>query len=157
MSARLQPDDLFKMYPGHPEITDEHRRNAEKLCPRVNALLDDFEADGNEPLEVSPVTGTLLSTKNAGWRPSVATGARLSAHKRGGAGDLHDPQARLDNWIMQRPTVTDPATGKEWPDVLVNNDLYMEHPSATAGQVTKGGWCHLSCIAPGSRNRVFYP
>lgn len=155
MSLSLKPEDLFAGYLNHPEITDEHWANATSLCPRINKLLDLFEADGNVPLVASPVTGTLISTKNGGWRPQVAPGARNSAHKKGGAADLHDPDARLDVWISSRPKVEE--NGKSWPDVLIDCDLYQEDPSATQGQVTKGGWCHLSMIAPGSGNRVFIP
>lgn len=154
---RLKPDDIFLAYPNHPNILPEHRANAEVLTPRVNSVLQAFEDDGNAPLTLSGVTGTVLSTQNAGWRPPVAPGARNSAHKVGAAADLHDPNARLDKWIMHRPKMEDPETGRMEPDVLVLYNLYMEDPSATQGQVTKGGWCHLATRKPLSGKRVFLP
>lgn len=155
--SRLSADDLFKMHPNHPEITSGFRDNAEETCLSVNELLDAFEADGNFPLKLSPVTGTLLSLKNAGWRPSTVGGAPGSAHRTGSAVDLHDPEARLDTWIMNGLKTQDPETGRMEPDVLIEYDLYMEDPQATAGQVTKGGWCHLAIVKPKSGKRVFLP
>ena len=141
----LRARDLFAAYPNHPDIQPSHEANALELSRRVNALLNEFVEDGNEPLTASPVTGTLCTLRNAGWRPPNASGAPGSAHKQGAAVDLHDPDARLDNWILSRP------------DVLVRYNLYMEDPSATEGQVTKGGWCHLTIRAPRSGRRVFMP
>lgn len=144
----LAPDDIFAGYPNHPNILPEHRRNAELLCVRVNHVLQRFVTAGNAPLTASPVTQTLVSVRGGGWRPPQASGAPGSAHKWAGAVDLHDPEARLDKWLVRNP------------EVLEEEDLYMEDPSATEGQVTKGGWCHLALFKGGQKRggkRIFLP
>lgn len=68
--------------------TAEHRANAQVLCDRVNALLDEL---GIPAVEV-----------NDGFRDqSVTYGAPLSAHKQGQAVDLKDHGFAISNRVTQ--------------------------------------------------------
>lgn len=130
-------EHIFKAYPGHPDIMDEHRTNARLLVDRVNHLLSRFPGT----LPRNPATGTLVSgEKNGGWRPlDCPIGAPNSSHKTGQAVDIYDPDGELDDWLMDHQAL------------LTGVDLYLEHPSATRG------WSHLTTRAPKSGRRVFYP
>ncbi len=90
----------------------------------------------DNPATKSGVSGQTFG----GFRPQSCTqGASNSAHKEGQAVDRYDPGNKIDDWLMAHP------------DSLVRHDLYIEHPSATAG------WSHWGTRAPKSGKRVFYP
>ena len=133
-------EDYFKAYAGHPEITDEIMANAEALVGKVNDLLAYAEADGWKP-ETNPSTGTLVSgQKNGGFRPSdTAVGAAKSAHKRGQAMDIYDPQRKLASWCMSNL------------DRLRDIGLHMEDTRWTPT------WVHLQSVSPSSGKLVFVP
>lgn len=122
------------------DLTDEIRANAVVTLERVNRLLERAQADG-VTLDHSPRTGSLVSS---GWRPpsvnaSIKGAAVRSKHMTGQACDVYDPDGDLDAWCLDNQ------------DVLVECELWLEHPSATKG------WCHLQTVGPRSGRRVFYP
>jgi hypothetical protein len=128
LEALLQGRD--KQYP----LTDAHRKNAEELLRRVNALLAEYVADGGDPnVRVS-----------SGYRPGhynvAAGGAKASAHLTCSAVDLADPGEKLAQWVWaNRP-------------LLNKYNLDLEDPNWTPG------WVHLDLKhRSGTENRVFIP
>lgn len=117
---------------------EEHKKNAEELLRRVNALLSAFVADGGV-LNKNPYTKSYISgEKYGGFRPQdCPIGAPKSAHKLGMAVDVYDKGNQLDSWLTDL--------------VLLKFDLYREAPEKTIN------WAHLSTKAPGSGKRTFYP
>lgn len=138
----------------HPEATAQMYANAEGLCRKVNALLDDARADGAYTDPVDSDTGTCVSgspprehmSGDGGFRSQDAkTGASRSAHKQARGVDLFDPLDPLDEWLDQ----FEGANG--YNSKLEEHGLYREAPHATPG------WCHLQDVAPGSGRRTFNP
>jgi len=80
-------------------ITPEVRANAERLLAIINPVLAAAEADG-VVLEIDPDTGSHIGGNgNGGVRPlNSPVGAAKSAHKRGTAVDLYDPERKLAAW-----------------------------------------------------------
>lgn len=80
-------------------ITPEVRTNAERLVPIVNTVLTAMEADGVQ-LQTDSDTGCYIGGNgNGGVRPpGSSVGAAKSAHKRGTAIDLYDPERKLAAW-----------------------------------------------------------
>ena len=130
--------DYFGNWFDHPDATPERKAAAQAMLDKVNALLEEYEANDGE-LKINPRTKTYVSGEQyGGFRPqSCQQGAPHSAHKEGRAVDVYDPVGALDVWV------TDAR--------LEAHDLYREAPSATVG------WCHLSDKAPGSGKRTFQP
>ena len=120
------------------DVTDEIHDNIQVLLARVNDLLRAYESDGH-PVRINPATGTCVSGKEfGGLRPPHCTqGAPNSAHKKGQAVDITDPDGKLDSWVTDA--------------ILEEFDLYREHPDDT------NGWLHLSIRRPGSGRRTFKP
>jgi len=118
--------------------TEEHRKNAEELLRRVNALLAAFVADGGA-LNKNPNTKTYISGQTfGGFRPAdCPIGAPKSAHKLGMAVDVYDKGNQLDSWLTDL--------------VLLKFDLYRESPHDTVG------WLHLTTKSPKSGRRTFKP
>ena len=114
--------------------------NASELLRRVNLLLDELSKRG-VIAKKNPITGCLVGGESfGGFRPlSCPIGAPNSAHKQGEAVDIYDPDNKLDDYITAHP------------ELLVQFDLYREHPTATLH------WLHLSIRAPKSGNRTFLP
>jgi hypothetical protein len=111
------------------DLTEEIHANVAILLPRINRLMQMF---GQE------------RSVNSGWRPpavnaNTPNAALKSKHMTGQAVDLSDPEGDLDEWCMENQ------------DLLQQEGLWLEHPSATKG------WCHLQSVAPKSQKRVFYP
>ncbi len=138
MNARISLADYFAGWPGHPDITAEHRANAEAMLILVNALLLELSTSYRVIMHINPTTGSLVSGQlNGGWRPhDCPEGAPHSSHKKGRGVDVYDPDGNID------ATITD--------DLLKKHGLYREHPAQTKH------WCHLTDRAPGSGKRTFY-
>jgi len=138
MPPRLTLADYFAGWAGHPEISAEHRANAEILLVKVNALLLELSTLYRCDLDINPHTGSLISgTRNGGWRPqNCPEGAPNSSHKQGRGVDVYDADGALD------ATLND--------SLLKKHGLYREHPAQTKC------WLHLSDRAPGSGKRTFY-
>ncbi len=127
----------FSGHAGHKSITEKHRKSASILLDRVNALLVEAIKDGVN-LPVHPVTKTLVSTADGGWRPPESpVGAPGSSHKEGEGVDVADRNGELDDWLTDA--------------ILEKYSLYREHPAATPR------WCHLTTRPPKSGKRSFYP
>lgn len=131
-------EDYFGPWLNHADATPERKANAERMLPRVIALLEDAQAAG-VPLKRNPVTGTFVSGQTyGGFRPqSCPQGAPTSSHKQGRGVDVADKGNALDDWITD--------------ETLEFHGLYREHPDDTPN------WCHLTDRAPGSGRRTFKP
>ena len=120
---------------GHDdELTDEMRADAQLLCDRVNAMLDEFGEDRG---------------LRSGWRPKsindkIKNAARGSKHITCQAVDVEDNNGELKDWVLQR------ADDGSYP-VLEKYELWAEYGGATPS------WLHCQIIPPGSRKRVFFP
>jgi len=139
----LTPEQYFRAYEGHAEITPEIHENAVELLGKVNVLLEECVGNGWVP-HVNPATDSLISgTQNGGWRPQACPiGAPSSSHKQGRGVDVADADNSLDAMVDD--------------DMLKRHGLFREHPSATRH------WCHLTDRAPGSwtadsDKRTFFP
>ena len=130
--------DYVGPHAASPDWTPERQNAAEVMLDKVNAFLEQAEANGVE-IKTNPDTGTCVSGQTyGGFRPqNCPQGAPHSSHKEGRAVDIYDPDGGLDKWI------TDAR--------LEAAGLYREAPSAT------NGWCHLSDKPPGSGKRTFQP
>lgn len=104
--------------------TEEMEVNAARVLFRVNRLLA-FIGEA--------------SVVSSGYRPGHFNNgySKKSAHLTCEAIDLEDKDNRIKNKLNEK--------------VLIQFDLYMEHPTATPT------WCHLTTRAPGSGNRIFHP
>ena len=132
--------DYVGEWSNSPDWTAERQTNAENLIASCAKLQEIMEADGVQ-FPLNPKTGTTISGETyGGFRPqSCPIGSPGSAHKQGQAVDRYDPDGALDAWVMAHQ------------DVLVDLDMYLEHPDSTPG------WSHWSTRAPGSGHHVFYP
>lgn len=132
MSTALTAAEYFGTYAGHPDITEERRRNAEDLLIRVNALLERAAGDG-VALAINPRTGSAVSGEtNGGFRPQdCPIGAPRSTHKEARGVDIYDPRRELARWCYRE---------HEW---LRQLGLSMEDARWTPG------WVHLQSRPPG--------
>lgn len=139
----ITSEEYFNVKINSPEVTPRVLECADILLARVNALLEFAENEGfyeptNDEDTGSEISGSKNGAGDGGFRLSTSkTGAQFSAHKRGCAVDIYDPENNLDD------NLTD--------DTLTKFNLYREHPSSTPG------WCHLQSLSPGSGNRTFRP
>jgi len=122
-------EDYFGRVSYIAKPSDEIEANARELLLRVNALL---------------VAIGFKTTVNSGWRPpaynaTVPGASPTSKHMSGQAIDLADPAGELDDVLFNDQRL------------LIEHQLWMEHPLATKG------WTHLQSIPPRSGNRVFFP
>ena len=134
----ITSQDYFGPWMFHPDATPERMINANELLERVERLTDRLEEMG-VVFRTNPATKTWVSGKTyGGFRPQdCPQGASTSSHKQGQGVDIYDPLNEIDK------ALTD--------DLLIQFDLYREHPDATPG------WCHLTTRRPGSGNRSFLP
>lgn len=127
----IELDDYFGKVSHIANPTAEIEDNARVLLEKVNKLVRNLPF----PFEVHV---------NSGWRPpeynkTIPGAAPNSKHMTGQAIDLGDPDGQLDDYLSGNP------------EVIIQHDLYMEHPLSTKG------WCHLQSIPPRSGKRIFYP
>ncbi len=131
--------------------TGEQTAAAFQLLERVNALLDEYHSDTENPEAICQPTGCEISgvaggAGDGGFRaPDSTTGAPKSSHREARAVDVYDPGNRVDKWL----DIFEGPNGAN--EKLAQYELYREHPDATQG------WCHLSTKAPGSGRRTFRP
>ena len=127
------------MYFGQKDHSAQDTTNAFELLRRVNGLLEYLRWSFiRDPDTGCPISGSKGGSGDGGFRLKTATtGAPNSPHKLACAVDVYDPDNELDDLITD--------------DVLIQFDLYREHPDHTPG------WCHLQCIAPKSGRRTFRP
>ena len=130
--------DYFGPWIDSPDATPERKEAAQIMLDKVNAFLEEAEANGVE-IRTNPHTKTCVSGQTyGGFRPqSCPTGKPDSAHKEGRAVDVFDPDDALDAWT------TDAR--------LEAHGLYREAPSSTLK------WLHLTDRAPHSGKRTFFP
>lgn len=129
----ISVEQYFGSFSATSQPSAATRENAITLLSRVNALLAIIDLPEAENPKV-----------NSGWRPAwynatVQGAAPKSRHITGEAIDIADPEGALDEYLFDRKLL------------LLQHDLYMEHPLATKG------WCHLQSSPPRSKNRVFFP
>lgn len=131
-------EDYFGPWMDHIDATDIRKAAAKEMLFKVNALLEEAEANGVE-VKMNPTTRTCVSGRQyGGFRPQdCPEGAPHSSHKEARAVDVYDPGNLLDNWV------TDAR--------LEAHGLYREAPGSTQF------WCHLTDRAPGSGKRTFIP
>lgn len=125
---------------GSVDWTPDKQRDAKILLERVNNLLTEFQKQGGI-LQVNQKTKSYVSGETyGGFRPQdCPIGAPKSSHKLAMAVDVYDPMNLIDMWIDKHP------------DMLMEFDLYREHPGYTQH------WAHLGTKAPKSGNRTFIP
>lgn len=117
------------------DFTPRIQENVRKLLRRINAL-------GYEP---PMYFSSCLRSKEAHKRIYAEKGIPEdkipwgSAHLRGEAVDIADPDGKLGDWLM----INDRK--------VVEANLWVEHPDYTRG------WCHLQCVPPKSGKRFFIP
>ena len=124
-----------RQYPA--DMTPKIAENAAAWVVNANALLVRIEA-AKVPL-VKHANGTMLSS---GWRPPALNAktpgaSKTSFHMTGQAGDLFDPDGKIDAWCM--------ANLEE----LARCNMWLEHPKDTPR------WSHWQSHPPKSWNRVF--
>lgn len=109
-------------------ITREVRENGSRLIAIANVVLAAAEAEGVE-IKVNPNTGNhIAGSGNGGVRPVDAmVGAKNSAHKRGHAIDIYDPERKLSGWVW---------VNKNRVELL--GIRAVERPEYTPS------WCHLA-------------
>jgi hypothetical protein len=122
-------------------ISEEVRENAVRLVAIANVALAAAEADGVE-IQINPSTGThIAGDGNGGVRPTDSpVGAPKSAHKRGAAVDIYDPDRELARWSLRN---------QERLKLLGIRS--MENPRWAFS------WCHWSIEILSSGNFVFIP
>lgn len=109
-----------------PELTDEIKRNSEKLLEKINQFLKEL---GVENAHVS-----------SGWRPSsvnskIPNAAKKSLHMSGLAIDIKDVDGKLDKLIESKDYL------------LKKYGAWQESPNATKG------WAHLDIKDRGKRSK----
>jgi hypothetical protein len=133
MSKPLGLKEYYGQYGAtHRElISTEYAQNSLTLISRVNRFLTSFG-------EYRRIL--------YGWRPedtiihpAYPEAKRISKHGSMQAIDLCDPEADLDQFVMDNQKL------------LESCGLWAEHPATTKG------WCHLQSVAPKSGRRIFYP
>jgi hypothetical protein len=129
------------LWAGHEDWNPECQREATILLNKVNQLLANYEAETGNTVAINQFTKSQISgAKYGGFRTQdCPIGAPRSSHKIGMAVDILDRNDALDDWITAHP------------EVLVEYNLYREHPDDTKS------WCHLSTKPPKSGNRTFKP
>jgi hypothetical protein len=140
---RVETKDMF--FHGRDGVTSEIDSNIEVIVSRANKLLDALVLAG-VALETND-RGTYVASgyRSPAFNASVPGAAVRSNHMKGLAIDIYDPEGAIDDWLMSQRD----ATG-EIP-LLADIGLWLEHPGSTKG------WCHVQCVPPGSKRRVFYP
>lgn len=139
------PDYLMGRDALYPEsLADNLIANAERLLPKINALLTHAAQDGVYP-GIDSRTGTPVAS---GWRPPhindrTANAAKQSTHLTMNGIDVQDTADRsLARWcLLNLP-------------LLEKYGLWMEDPQWTGGA---DPWVHLQQLAPGSGRRVYRP
>ena len=117
------------------EMTEEMQMEAESLCEKVNAMLEEFGE-----------TRALRS----GWRPAAVNAATPNAahksrHITCQAMDIEDEDGRLKAWVFG-------TTNEEGEYLILEKyELWAEYGAATPT------WLHVQIIPPGSGKRVFFP
>lgn len=136
----LTIEQYFGKYINHKDVTVEIRGNAQRLVDATNRLINLMTMD-DVKFKTNPLTGSFVGGETlGGFRPQdCPIGAPKSAHKQGLAVDLHDPDGRIDDWLVRHQLALKPF------------GLFFEHPTATRG------WSHWTIRAPKSGRRFFYP
>jgi hypothetical protein len=132
----IQASSYFKQFSDHKEITDQIRKNADKLLGKVGVLLS-----------LIPIEKPVLTS---GFRPQSYNkkigGSPNSHHCFGNACDIHDPEKKIANWCLQNT------------NYLKENGLYIENPDLTCkSEDPMRRWVHFQVVAPKSRSTVFNP
>jgi hypothetical protein len=121
-----------------PDWDEERMDNAYALISACSKLQAIMEKDGIV-FQMNPKTGTSISGDiYGGFRPQdCPIGAPKSAHKEAMAVDRHDPDEKIDEWLINHQ------------EALVQCGIYIELPERTIG------WSHWQ-IRP-TKNRIFMP
>jgi hypothetical protein len=126
----------FERHADSPEITDQVRKNADKLIGLVSTLLSLI------PFE-NPVITSGFRTKKQNEK---VKGAVNSAHMTGEAIDLYDPDKVIGLWCQTNV------------GYLRANGLHMESLATThKSHIPEQRWVHLTTRAPRSGNTIYFP
>lgn len=128
-------DEIYQL-----DLSTTVRANAMRWVAVANDLAERLGLFGIT-LGKSPNTGTPLSS---GWRPplvnaSTPNASKTSLHMTGLAGDIYDPDGKIDDYLMDNQ------------DIMVEFGIWLEHPDNTPT------WSHWQIVPPKSGNRVFRP
>jgi hypothetical protein len=129
MAKRLiSLEEVVGSYP-KDDISPMMRANLSKLLDALNKFRQAY----GKPMVVS--SGLRTEAQNA----KLSNSGKKSAHLTGEACDFRDPDGAIKLFVLGKP------------QILVDCDLYMEHPEATPT------WIHLGVRRPPSGNRIFRP
>lgn len=127
--------------------TEEQIENAHETVAKVNAVLEEAEADGVDLSRKDQITGTLVSS---GYRPPAvnertANAAKKSKHLTCQGCDIQDSVDRqLASWCKKNPAI------------LARIGLWVEDPRWTFS-TNNDHWVHFQTEPPGSGSRFFAP
>jgi hypothetical protein len=132
----IQASDYFRQFKDHKEITDQIKKNADKLIARVGVLLSLI------PIEKPVIT--------SGFRPQSYNkkigGSPNSHHCFGNAIDIWDPDKKISEWCLHNI------------EYLKENSIFIENPEVTCKSEDRmRRWVHFQQVAPKSGNQVFNP
>lgn len=137
--GRVRRDELYPL-----DLSTTVRANAMRWVAVANDLAERLGLLGIA-LSTNPKTGTPLSS---GWRPpkvndATSNAAARSLHISGQAGDVYDPDGRIDDYLMAHQ------------ELLADFGVWIEHPEATPT------WSHWQIVPQGSfavtGKRVYWP
>lgn len=118
-----------ELNPHDYDLTPEQQVNFDKLCEVMNAVRSAY---GRPMLVTSGVRSELDQAR-------INPKARGSAHVRGGACDISDPDNNVWGWCMDNLAL------------LAKLGLYLEDKRSTPR------WVHFQIFPPKSGNRIFIP
>lgn len=131
----IQSSDYFKQFAASQEITDQIRKNADKLLAKVCTLLSLI------PYETTIVSG--FRTKK--WESKQGRSGN-SAHCVGMAVDLKDPDKVIGTWLRSNEAY------------LRQEGLHFESLDVThKSDDPNKRWVHITTRAPASGNIEFIP
>ena len=144
-------DQYVGVHKDSPDWTPERKTNAFKLLQHVS-LLQSKLIERGVVFNINPKTKSEISGNVfGGFRPqSCGQGSPHSSHKEALGVDIYDPHNVIDSALKDDYDKC-VAEGREDDSLLVQCDIYLEHPNST------DTWSHWSVRRPGSGRRIFLP
>lgn len=138
----LIPEDLN---PRNEPLTDGQKFNLEDMC----IILNELERRTEVEISVTNAFRSEAHHRAIYKKKGVDNPPMGSAHLRGLAADIYDPDGFWCDWFFK-----DRKSGeltRHGEDFLKDNGCHLEHPSATKN------WIHIQGCPPRSGKLVFYP